>query len=293
MASPIHPPTPGSNVADEHPPSPSEDYKLYSQMVSKIAKVLNLTVVQPPADDDDKVFDDISLDQAPPLRLAFIKPLLRLIKESWEKPSTVQQMPHRTSYRRCGDLLEYILTKHPTGCFANLGEKHHTTYPDTYLTIRGHSPRSPLQHAPPTPDSALDRISVALKDATDRIFDGLPPTLTDSSTHYTACTPITEKVAQELHLHPSELVHHYLQTVKALHFSRVWYREPTSDPHSEFCNSDGEPSIGVPTPIQGSILVVRLPTSLPYSPGWLQVRNLEKGSSQEKGSLQYICSDVT
>ncbi|KAJ7341039.1 hypothetical protein JRQ81_004707 [Phrynocephalus forsythii] len=115
QVSPIHHhPMPNSDVVNEHPPSPSEDYKLYSQMVAKIAKILNLTIGQLPVDDDDRVFDDISLDLLPPLRLAFIKPLLHLIKELWEKLSTVWHKPHQVDnlYKTHGADTT-LLQKHP------------------------------------------------------------------------------------------------------------------------------------------------------------------------------------
>lgn len=76
-------------MVDEHPPSPSEEYKTYSQLVAKIAKV------QPPPPDDDKVFEDITQSQTPPLRLALIKSFMTLVKESWEKPSSFVPMSWR------------------------------------------------------------------------------------------------------------------------------------------------------------------------------------------------------
>lgn len=60
--SPPNIPTPDSDVADEGPPSPSEEYKSYSLLLLKIAKVMNLAVTQPLPTDDDKVFEDITQD---------------------------------------------------------------------------------------------------------------------------------------------------------------------------------------------------------------------------------------
>lgn len=75
-------PTPDSDVADDHPPSPLKYFKSYSHLISCIAKVLQLAVVQPPPQETDRVYEDINQDQSPPLQLALIY-LIRLIRESW------------------------------------------------------------------------------------------------------------------------------------------------------------------------------------------------------------------
>ncbi|KAJ7303227.1 hypothetical protein JRQ81_012163 [Phrynocephalus forsythii] len=50
-SSPANLPTPDSDVGDNQPPSPKEDLTLYSKIISKIAKVMDLQVQQPNTDD--------------------------------------------------------------------------------------------------------------------------------------------------------------------------------------------------------------------------------------------------
>ena len=83
---------PDSDVADANPPSPSEDFYFYSQLILCIAKATDLDVQQVIPNEPDKVYEDINQDQTPPLHMGFIPSLLKLIKESWSKPSTIPQI---------------------------------------------------------------------------------------------------------------------------------------------------------------------------------------------------------
>lgn len=78
-----------------------------------MAKVLNLKVDQPPQE-SDMVFEDINAEQTLPLRLPFISSLLKLVKDSWEKPTTMDQIPWRAEnfYRIHGEDTNF-LTRHP------------------------------------------------------------------------------------------------------------------------------------------------------------------------------------
>lgn len=78
-----------------------------------MAKALNLQVEQPPPQESDDIFEDINAEQSPPLRLPFISSLLKLVKESWEKPSTLAQMPCRveTFYRIYRDDTNFLTRK--------------------------------------------------------------------------------------------------------------------------------------------------------------------------------------
>ena len=91
--SPSNLPTPDLDVADiHHPPSPSEDFTLYSQLILHMAKLLELDIDQPPPSKQDLMFDDINQEKSPPLSLAFIPSMLDLIKESWNKRPTSLQI---------------------------------------------------------------------------------------------------------------------------------------------------------------------------------------------------------
>ena len=62
----------------------------------------------------DKVYKDINEDQTPPLRMGFIPSLLKLIKQSWAIPSSVQQISRRVKilYKtHSGNTV--FLSKHP------------------------------------------------------------------------------------------------------------------------------------------------------------------------------------
>ena len=69
-------------MAENHPPSLSEDYSAYSHLIHRILKVMDLAIDQPVVEEVDKVYEDITQDQTPPLHLAFISLLLKLVKES-------------------------------------------------------------------------------------------------------------------------------------------------------------------------------------------------------------------
>ena len=112
--SPPKPPSPNSDVADANPPSLSEDFSFYSQLVLHIAKAMDLGVQQPTHFGSDKVYDDIDEDQTPPLQMGFILWLLKLIKQSWSKLSSVPQISQRIKnlYKTHGTDTEF-LSKHP------------------------------------------------------------------------------------------------------------------------------------------------------------------------------------
>lgn len=82
--------------------------------MTRIDKVLDLTIKQPPPTGSDKVYEDINVEQVQPLHLSFITSLLRLIKEPREKPSSMAQIPRRVEslYRAHGEDTNF-LTKHP------------------------------------------------------------------------------------------------------------------------------------------------------------------------------------
>ena len=85
-------PTPPSDVGENHPPSPSEDFTSYSQLVMRMAKSLQLDIEEPPAQKKDLVFDDLNQDKTPPLSSSFIPAMLDLVKESWYKPPSTLQI---------------------------------------------------------------------------------------------------------------------------------------------------------------------------------------------------------
>lgn len=67
QVSPTNLPTPDSDVADEHPPSPMGDFKAYSQLIGRVAKTMDLSVIQPAQlDQDDKCYD-MGHEHTPPL----------------------------------------------------------------------------------------------------------------------------------------------------------------------------------------------------------------------------------
>ena len=71
---------PPSNAIDNHPPSPSEDFTSYSQMISRMAKSLQLHIKEPPSPEADLIFNDIIQERTPPFRLTFIPSMLKLIQ---------------------------------------------------------------------------------------------------------------------------------------------------------------------------------------------------------------------
>ena len=58
--SPSNLPTPSSDVTENHPPSPSEDFTSYSQLVLRMAKSLQLDIEESPPQRQDLVFDDLN-----------------------------------------------------------------------------------------------------------------------------------------------------------------------------------------------------------------------------------------
>uniref|UniRef100_A0ABM5FT86 Uncharacterized protein isoform X2 n=1 Tax=Pogona vitticeps TaxID=103695 RepID=A0ABM5FT86_9SAUR len=98
-----------------HPPSPSENYTAYTQLVRRMAEVLDMSVVQPTLPKSDKVFEDMVKDQLAPIKLTFIPSLLTLAKETWARPSASLLVPRRAGnlYKVHGDDTDF-LQLHPT-----------------------------------------------------------------------------------------------------------------------------------------------------------------------------------
>ncbi|KAJ7307481.1 hypothetical protein JRQ81_009502 [Phrynocephalus forsythii] len=94
-SSPHNLPAPKIDMLGSQPPSPSEDMKLYSQTIHKIASVMELQVQQDQTADSCKFFGHLNRHQTAPLRLAFIPSLLDRIKEAWNKPSSAPLMSRR------------------------------------------------------------------------------------------------------------------------------------------------------------------------------------------------------
>ena len=112
--SPSNLPTPDSDVADVHPPSPSKDSTSYSKFILCMAKSLELDIEQPPPPKQDLVFNDINLEKSSLLSLAFILSMLDLIKESWDKPSmSTQIFQHIENYYRTHGSDTPFLVQHP------------------------------------------------------------------------------------------------------------------------------------------------------------------------------------
>ena len=78
-----------------HPPSPSEDFTSYLQLIICMAKSLELNIDQPLPPKHDQVFEDINQERSPPLSLAFILVMLDLIKESWAQLPSLLQISRR------------------------------------------------------------------------------------------------------------------------------------------------------------------------------------------------------
>ena len=64
----------------------------YSQLVTRMAKSLEIDVEEPPPQKKDLVFDDLNQDKTPHLRLSFIPAMLDLVKDSWDKPPSSLQI---------------------------------------------------------------------------------------------------------------------------------------------------------------------------------------------------------
>ncbi|KAJ7324845.1 hypothetical protein JRQ81_017865 [Phrynocephalus forsythii] len=94
--------------------SPAENLKQYSQMVQKIAKVMDLRVVQLDSDKSCIFFGHLNKKQRPPLHLGFIPALLKRSKVTLNNPSSTPLMPHRIDnlYRTHGEETTF-LSKHP------------------------------------------------------------------------------------------------------------------------------------------------------------------------------------
>ncbi|KAJ7322488.1 hypothetical protein JRQ81_018775, partial [Phrynocephalus forsythii] len=80
--------TPGSDVGDNQPSSPAEDFRQYSQLIQKLTKIMELQVQLLNTDDSCKFFDHLNKSRAPPLCMGFIPSLLQRSKEAWNKPSS-------------------------------------------------------------------------------------------------------------------------------------------------------------------------------------------------------------
>lgn len=108
--SPPAEPIPEANVVDAQLLSPSEDFRTYAHLITRLAKALGLSVEQPPPTDSDVIYDDITLEQVQPVSLIFIKSLLKLIKESWAKPSSVPQVSRRVEslYKTQGNEADFL-----------------------------------------------------------------------------------------------------------------------------------------------------------------------------------------
>ncbi|KAJ7345369.1 hypothetical protein JRQ81_001319 [Phrynocephalus forsythii] len=107
-------PLPKTDILGSQPPSLTEDMKLYSQTIHKIASVMELQVQQDQTADSCRFFGHLNRRQTPPLRLAFIPSLLDRIKEAWNKPSSAPLMSCRVDnmYRTHGNGTSF-LDRHP------------------------------------------------------------------------------------------------------------------------------------------------------------------------------------
>lgn len=102
-------------VMDDQPHSPSEDFRAYSQLILRLAKALKLSVVQPEPNDSDSIYEDIATEHLPPAQLTYVKSLLKLIKQSWAKPSAMTQMPRRMEalYKIAGVDIDFLTDQPP------------------------------------------------------------------------------------------------------------------------------------------------------------------------------------
>ena len=105
----------GSDAADIHPSSPSEDFSSYTQMVSCMASTLKLETEKLPSREDDLIFGDINKKKSHPTSLSYVPELLDLIMEYWEHLANSTSMSRRTEnlYRILGTKTSFLL-KHPT-----------------------------------------------------------------------------------------------------------------------------------------------------------------------------------
>lgn len=102
-------PTPDPEPHEDQPFSPLEDFRAYSQLITKLAKALNLSVVQPEPDDSEPIY--ITTEHLPPAQLTYVKSLLKLVKQFWSKPSAVAQIPRRMEslYKISGTDTDFLL----------------------------------------------------------------------------------------------------------------------------------------------------------------------------------------
>ena len=125
----------GSDTADPHALSPSEDFSSYSQMLSRLARALKLEVDQPTPPGEDLIFGDINQKRSPPPSLTFVPVIMEIIKEFWEQPSASPSISRHTENLYCvhGSDTKFLL-KHPipnshiveTSCTKPSGKSHVT-----------------------------------------------------------------------------------------------------------------------------------------------------------------------
>ncbi|XP_078235549.1 uncharacterized protein LOC144584086 [Pogona vitticeps] len=104
----------GSDAADIHPSSPSEDFSSYPQMVARMAATLRMEVEKSPSREDDLIFGDIHKDRSRPVSLSYVPELMDLITGYWDHPADSPTFSRRTEnmYRVHGPKTECLL-KHP------------------------------------------------------------------------------------------------------------------------------------------------------------------------------------
>ncbi|KAJ7313321.1 hypothetical protein JRQ81_004612 [Phrynocephalus forsythii] len=73
----------------------SEDFRNYSKMIHKIARIMDLQVQQSATSESCNFFGHLDKAQTPPLQFGFIPSLQDRIKSAWTKPSSVPLMTHR------------------------------------------------------------------------------------------------------------------------------------------------------------------------------------------------------
>ncbi|XP_078234349.1 uncharacterized protein LOC144583721 [Pogona vitticeps] len=86
----------GSDAADIHPSSPSEDFSSYPQMVARMAATLRMEVEKSPSREDDLIFGDIHKDRSRPVSLSYVPELMDLITGYWEHPADSPTFSRRT-----------------------------------------------------------------------------------------------------------------------------------------------------------------------------------------------------
>ncbi|KAJ7335333.1 hypothetical protein JRQ81_013274 [Phrynocephalus forsythii] len=85
-----------SEEAEDTGPPPEEDYAAYSRLIHKVAKVMDLQVQQPDAEESCKYLGHLSKNKTPPLHLGFIPSLLKHAKSCLSKPASTPLMLRRT-----------------------------------------------------------------------------------------------------------------------------------------------------------------------------------------------------